>query len=144
MNPHLGAQMLPYHIVFPTHAGADDATAFVASVLGASVASKDGNVVLRGGWFDLTQTAPFVFVQPAVTNAPPAIGVATPETLGDGPPSLDSWATPPPSLPLHGVDGMDAHRLGRRRSRGGDPLRRAVPRRLDRRRPRVDDRAVRR
>jgi hypothetical protein len=111
MNPHLGAQMLPYHIVFPTHAGADDATAFVASILGASVASKDGNVVLRGGWFDLTQTAPFVFVQPAVTNAPPAIGVATPETLGDGPPSLDSWATPPPSLPLHGVDAVAKHGL---------------------------------
>jgi hypothetical protein len=104
MNPHLGSQMLPYRIVFPTHAGSDDATAFVASVLGASVSSKDGNVVLRGGWFDLTQTVPFVFVQPALTNAPPAIGIATPETLGDGPPGLDAWPTPAPTLPLHGID----------------------------------------
>jgi hypothetical protein len=104
LNPHLGSQMLPYRIVFPTHAGSDDATAFVASVLGARISTKDGNVVLRGGWFDLTQTAPFVFVQPAVTNAPPAIGIATPETLGDGAPALDAWATPTPSLPLHGVD----------------------------------------
>ncbi len=96
--------MLPYRIVFPTHAGSDDATAFVASVLGASVSTKNGNLVLRGGWFDLTQTAPFVFVQPAVTNAPPAIGIATPETLGDGAPSLDTWPTPSPVLPLHGVD----------------------------------------
>jgi hypothetical protein len=104
LNPHLGSQMLPYRIVFPTHAGRDDATAFVTSVLGASIATKDGNVVLRGGWFDLTQTAPFVFVQPAITNAPPAIGIATAETVGDGPPVLDAWATPAPSLPLHGVD----------------------------------------
>lgn len=105
-NPHLGAQILPYRIVFPTHASSDDATAFVASVLGASVSSKNGNLVLRGGWFDLAQTAPFVFVQPPVTNAPPALGIATPETLGDGPPSLDSWATPAPALPLHGLDAV--------------------------------------
>ncbi|HEX3469377.1 MAG TPA: hypothetical protein VHT05_14950 [Candidatus Elarobacter sp.] len=106
LNPHLGAQMLPYRIAFPAHAGEDDGSAFVASVLGGSVATKDGNFVLRAGWFDLTQTVPFVFVQPAVTNAPPAIGIATAETLGDGPPALDTWATRAPSLPLHGIDAV--------------------------------------
>ncbi|HEY4442046.1 MAG TPA: hypothetical protein VGN14_16430 [Candidatus Elarobacter sp.] len=104
MNPHIGARVLPYAIVFPTHAGSDDTTAFVASLLGGSIASKDGNLVLKGGWFDLTQTAPFVFVQPAITSATPAVGIATPETLGDGPPSLDAWQQSPNAYPLHGVD----------------------------------------
>jgi hypothetical protein len=109
LNPHAGAQMLPYRIVFPTHAGQDDGSAVVASVLGGSIATKDGNVWLRGGWFDLTQTLPFVFVQPAVTNAPPATGIATAETLGDGPPQLDAWQAPATTLPLHGVDVVVKH-----------------------------------
>ncbi len=104
IDPHLGAQTLPYRIVFPAHAGADDGTAFAASVLAGSIATKDGALTLRGGWFDLAQTASFVFVQPPVTNASPSIGIATPESLGDGPPSLDAWPTPSPALPLHGVD----------------------------------------
>jgi hypothetical protein len=104
LNPHLGSQALPYRIVFPNHAGQDDGAAFVASLLSGSIASKDGALALRAGWFDLTQTAPFVFVQPAVTNAPPALGIATPETLGDGPPALDAWTASTQVLPLHGVD----------------------------------------
>jgi hypothetical protein len=109
LNPHLGAQMLPYRIVFPTHAGQDDGSALVGSVLAGSIATKDGNLRLRGGWFDLAQTLPFVFVQPAVTNASPATGIATPETLGDGPPSLDAWQAPAATLPLHGVDAVVKH-----------------------------------
>ncbi|HEX3462503.1 MAG TPA: hypothetical protein VHS78_00435 [Candidatus Elarobacter sp.] len=104
LNPHIGSQRLPYRIVFPTHAGQDDGTAFVASVLSGSIATKDGNLALRAGWFDLAQTAQFVFVQPAVPNAIPAVGIATPETLGDGPPALDAWQSSPAVLPLHGVD----------------------------------------
>ncbi|MDB5041517.1 MAG: hypothetical protein JWN27_2243 [Candidatus Eremiobacteraeota bacterium] len=111
MNPHLGATVLPYRITFPTHAGADDGTAFVASVLGGSIATKDGSAVLKGGWFDLTQTAPFVFVQPAITSAIPAIGMAPPETLGDGAPSLDLWQPSSPVYPLHGVDAVLRHGL---------------------------------
>jgi hypothetical protein len=106
MNPHLGAQVLPYHIAFPTHAGGDDGTAFVASLLGGSIAAKNGSVVLKGGWFDLTQTAGFVFVQPAITSAIPSIGIATAETLGDGAPSLDAWQPSSPVYPLHGVDAV--------------------------------------
>jgi hypothetical protein len=104
MNPHLGAQMLPYRIAFPSHAGQDDGSAFVASVLSGSIASKDHALALKAGWFDLTQTAPFVFVQPAITNAPPSLGTATPETLGDGPPVFDAWGTSSQVLPLHGLD----------------------------------------
>lgn len=104
LNPHLGSQMLPYRIAFPAHAGGDDGSAFSASVLSGRVATKDGAVALRAGWFDLAQTQGFVFVQPAVTNAAPSIATATPETLGDGVPSLDAWTAAPSVLPLHGVD----------------------------------------
>ncbi|HTW86024.1 MAG TPA: hypothetical protein VMD91_18280 [Candidatus Sulfotelmatobacter sp.] len=111
LNPHAGSQALPYAIVFPTHPGQDDGDAFVASVLSGSIATKDGNLVLRGGWFDLTQSAQFVFVQPALTSVNPAIGVATPETLGDGPANLDAWTASPAALSLHGVDLVAKHDL---------------------------------
>ncbi|MBV8371228.1 MAG: hypothetical protein JO036_20115 [Candidatus Eremiobacteraeota bacterium] len=104
LSPHLGAQHLPYRVTFPTHAGSDDGTGFVASILAGSIATKDGNLALRAGWFDLTQTAQFVFVQPAVTNAPPSLAMTTPESLGDGAPALDAWQPPAQYLPLHGVD----------------------------------------
>jgi hypothetical protein len=104
LNPHLGAQMLPLRIAFPNHAGQDDGSAFVASVLSGSIATKDRSLVLKAGWFDLTQTVPFAFVQPAATNANPALAIATPETLGDGPPNLDAWQPSPSVLPLHGID----------------------------------------
>ncbi len=104
LNPHIGAQHLPYGIVFPTHAGADDATGFVASVLGGSIASPDGKLRLRAGWFDLAQTDRFVFTQPAYTSVIPALAVAPAESLGDGPPSADWWSAANGAYPLHGVD----------------------------------------
>ena len=106
MNPHLGAQKLPYAVVFPLHAGGDDGTAFVASVISGRVATKDGNLALRGGWFDLAQADAFTFVQPAVTGVAPSIGLATPETLGDGLPNLDAWTPAANVLPLHGIDAV--------------------------------------
>jgi len=104
INPHLGAQQLPYAIAFPTHAGADDATGFVASVLSGSVATKDGNVRLRGGWFDLVQSDGFVFTQPAYTSAIPSLAVLPAESLGNGAPTADWWTLANGVYPLHGVD----------------------------------------
>lgn len=104
LNPHLGAQLLPYRVAFPAHAGQDDGTGFVASILSGRIATKDGNLALKAGWFDLAQSAQFVFVQPALTSAVPAIGMTTPESLGDGAPSLDAWQPSSPVLPLHGFD----------------------------------------
>jgi hypothetical protein len=111
LNPHLGAQHLPYRVAFPAHAGQDDGTAFVASLMSGRIATKDGNLALKAGWFDLTQSAQFVFVQPALTSATPAIGMTTPESLGDGPPSLDAWQQSSPVLPLHGLDLVGKHGL---------------------------------
>ena len=104
LNPHLGMQRLPYRVAFPTHAAQDDGTGFAAGVLAGTLATKDGNATLKAGWFDLAQTAQFVFVQPALTSAIPSIGIATPETLGDGPPALDAWQPSSQVLPLHGLD----------------------------------------
>jgi hypothetical protein len=106
LNPHLGAQHLPYAIVFPNHPGQDDGSAFNAGIVNGSIVSKDGNLALKAGWFDLTQTDGFVFTQPAVPNALPAIGMVTAETLGDGTPNLDAWNASSTVLPLHGLDLM--------------------------------------
>lgn len=109
LNPHVGSQMLPYRIAFPAHAGQDDGSAFSASLLAARIATKDGNLALRAGWFDLAQTQRFVFVQPAVPNVAPAIALATSETLGDGAATLDAWTPSASVLPLHGVDLVAKH-----------------------------------
>jgi hypothetical protein len=109
LDPHLGAQALPYRIAFPTHAGEDDGTAFRASITQARVATADGDLSVRGGWFDLAQTERFVFAQPALTSLNPAIGFAPAESLGNGPPSLDDWAPTSTQLPLHGIDVVAKH-----------------------------------
>lgn len=111
LNPHIGSQALPYAVTFPTHPGQDDGTGFRASVLAGSVATADGNLKLRGGWFDLAQTNRFVFVQPALTSVNPAIGYAPAESLGNGPPALDSWQPIANVLPLHGADLLAKHGL---------------------------------
>jgi len=104
LNPHLGSQALPYAIAFPTHAGQDDGTALRLSLLSGSVATADGNLKLRGGYFDLAQTARFVFVQPALTSLNPALAYAPAETLSSGLPGTDVWQPYATALPLHGID----------------------------------------
>ncbi|MGH7716836.1 MAG: hypothetical protein ACREML_12665 [Vulcanimicrobiaceae bacterium] len=112
LNPHLGFQQLGFRIAFPVHAGMDDGTGFAASVISGSVATTDGHVLVRGGWFDLQQSDSFVFTQPAVTNFSPSISFATPESLGGGPSNLDWWQSADAVLPLHGIDGVFKHGLG--------------------------------
>jgi hypothetical protein len=104
LNPHLGSQELGYHIAFPTHPGQDDGSAFAASLLGGTIATKDGNLRLRGGWFDLAQTDTFVFTQPAYQSAVPSLAVLPAESLGNGPPTAEWWPLAGGVYPLHGVD----------------------------------------
>lgn len=104
LNPHLGSQALPYRVAFPSHAGEDDGTGVRLSLLSGSVATADGNLRVRGGYFDLAQTARFVFAQPLLTNVNPAIAYAPPETLSSGLPGSDLWQPYATALPLHGVD----------------------------------------
>jgi hypothetical protein len=106
LNDHAISRNVPYAIVFPTHAGQDDASVFNASVLGGSVAAADGSWRIRGGYFDLSQTDRFVFAPPPLTSVVPSAGVQTAETLGPGMPSIQSWPASPSSLPLFGADGV--------------------------------------
>jgi hypothetical protein len=108
-NPHLGSTALPYSIAFPPNQGQDDGDAQRLSILGASVGTPDGSTMLRAGYFDLAQTEKFVFLQAPLTNVAPAIGIATAETLGDGPPSLAWWSSGESGLPLLGAD-FTSHR----------------------------------
>lgn len=106
LNDHALARVVPYSIVFPTHAGQDDASAINAGLVQASVAAPNGSWSVRGGYFDLTQTDRFVFAPPPLTDVAPSLGVQTAETLGPGMPSIDAWSSSPSSLPLLGIDGV--------------------------------------
>jgi hypothetical protein len=104
INPHVGSLAFPYRTIFPTHAGQDDGTVLRSSLLSGSLASADGNLRLKAGWFDLTQTDRFVFAPAALTNANPAIAFAPAESLTNGLAGLSSWSPYASALPLHGVD----------------------------------------
>jgi hypothetical protein len=104
LNPHLGSQSLPYAIAFPQAAGQDDGHAFAGSILSGTIATRDGALQLRGGWFDLQQSDSFVFTAPAYTNAEPMLAILPAESLGDGSPTADFWTTANPQYPLHGID----------------------------------------
>lgn len=106
LSAHDLSRIVPYSIVFPTHAGQDDAGITSASLLNASAAAPDGGWKVQGGYFYLTQTDRFVFAAPPITSVVPSVGVQTAETLGPGMPSIDAWRSSPASLPLLGADGV--------------------------------------
>ena len=109
LNAHGLSRLVPYSIVFPTHAGQDDASVSNLSLLQASAAASDGTWRVRGGYFDLEQTDRFVFAPPAVTNASPSLGVQTAETLGPGAPAR----TEPRCCSSAATPGSRADRTGR-------------------------------
>jgi hypothetical protein len=104
LNPHMGSQALPYAVVFPTAPGQDDGSNFRLSVLGGSIATADGSLILKFGYLDLTQTDSFVFVQPLLTSVNPAIAYAPAETLSLGLPGSDDWQPLSTQLQLDGAD----------------------------------------
>lgn len=109
LNAHALSRLVPYAVVFPTHAGQDDATVGGATLLSASAAAADGSWRVRGGYFDLTQTDRFVFAAPPITSAVPSLGPQTAETLGPGMTSIGAWSASPSTLPLLGADGVFTH-----------------------------------
>jgi len=104
LNPHLGSQAIGYAVGFPTAPGQDDHGGFSAAVLGGAIATKDGNLRLRGGWFDLAQGDGFVFAQPAYQSAVPSLAVLPAESLGNGAPTAEWWTLADGVYPLHGID----------------------------------------
>ncbi len=116
LNPHLGSQAQPYSVTFPTRAGEDAATATRTSVLAGSIATADGTIRLRAGWFDLGQTDRFVFAPAALTNLNPALAYAPAESLTGGLAGSATWQPAATALPLHGLDitvkrGLDTFEL---------------------------------
>lgn len=106
LNAHGLSRIVPFSIVFPAHAGEDDASVANASLVNASAGSSDGGWKVQGGYFYLTQSDRFVFAPPPLTSAVPSLGAQTAETLGPGLPSIDAWTASPSSLPLLGADGV--------------------------------------
>jgi hypothetical protein len=106
LNVHDLSRIVPYAIIFPTHAGQDDANVANAALLNVSAASPDGRWKVQGGYFDLTQTDRFVFAPPPITSAVPSLGVQTAETLGPGIPNIDGWPASPSTLPLLGAEAV--------------------------------------
>jgi hypothetical protein len=104
LNPHLGKTALPFSILFPTNDHTDDASVARVSLLGASVGGADGSWNLRGGYFDLTQSDRFIFIQPTLTSVTPSFTLTPAESLGDGGPSIPWWPSAEPGLPLYGAD----------------------------------------
>jgi hypothetical protein len=109
LNGHALSRTVPYAIVFPTHAGGDDAAVFSPSILRAELVNDTQTVRLRGGYFDLLQTDRFVFAAPPITSVTPSLGPTTAETLGPGTPSIDNWPANESSLPLLGADAFFRH-----------------------------------
>jgi hypothetical protein len=106
LNVHAESHAIPYSIVFPTHAGQDDASVLRANLLDMELAAKDNRWRLRGGFFDLLQTDRFVFAPAAITSVTPSLGPTTAATLGPGMPSIDAWPSSPTTLPLLGFDAF--------------------------------------
>ncbi len=111
INPHVGYSVLPYAITFPTNSGQDNGTDLRLSILSGGIATADGNVTVKGGYFDLTQTDRFVFVQPSLTSVNPAIAYAPAESLSGGLAGTDFWQPLSGALPLNGVDAVAKHGL---------------------------------
>ncbi|HEX3370737.1 MAG TPA: hypothetical protein VHS56_14255 [Candidatus Cybelea sp.] len=106
LNPHMGSQALPYAIAFPTAPGQDDGSNFRLSILGGSIATADGNLALKFGYFDLAQTERFVFAQPPLPSVNPAIAYAPAETLSSGLPGSDDFVPLVTQLSLDGVEAL--------------------------------------
>lgn len=105
LDPHEGRSPVPYRVVFPTHAGSDDAFAGqLVLPYSASVADADGAWKIAGGFVAPAGYDAFVFTPPALTSWTPGLGVAPLLSAGPGMADLDTWHHQASSLPLLGVD----------------------------------------
>jgi hypothetical protein len=105
LNAHLGQNAVSVPPTFTTHNGQDSVNASRLSILSGTLVDPRGNAAVTAGWFNLHQTASFVFQSPPATNTPPELVPQLPESLSDGAPSADVFKARPPILPLHGYDG---------------------------------------
>jgi hypothetical protein len=111
LNIHDGQRQVVVPPAFTTHNNQDPIKGAIVSVENATIGSKDGNIVLRGGWISLNQFEKHVFSPAPMTNAPAALAEVLPEGLGDGAPASDAFPMLSSTLPLHGIDLTYKHGL---------------------------------
>jgi hypothetical protein len=104
-DPHEGRSPLPYHFIFPTHAGINDASALLVNLpYTEDVRANDGSWRVNGGYVQTSQYDAFAFTQPAFAGWTPSINAQTFESVGPAVSDLEVWNHFASALPLLGVD----------------------------------------
>src|SRR5476649_741730 len=101
LNVHLGQRQINVPPAFTTHNGQDPIKGGIVGVESGAISSKDGNVVLRGGWFNLNQSENYVFAGAPMTNGNAGLAPLLPEAIGDGAPTTEAFPLLSQTLPLH-------------------------------------------
>ena len=104
INPHLGKQAFTTSPAFTNHNGQNPVSATQLGVLSGTLSSHDGNGALTIGWFNPHQYVDFAFKPAPWVNTPFALVPTIPESIGDGPPTVDVLAPGNNLFPLSGFD----------------------------------------
>ena len=104
INPNLGSRAFQLTPAFTTHNGQDPVSGTKASILSGSIAEHNGNGALSVGWFSLHQNVPWAMSQAPWTSTPFELAPQIPQSIGDGPPTVDVMKEGPTVLPLSGAD----------------------------------------
>ncbi len=109
INPQMGSGAIPTGLNFPQGAGGDSVSASAAQILSADAGTKDGNLRVTGGYFDVSQADRFAFVQPGLTAIAPSIAIAPPESLSSALAGSDLWSPTDTQIHLRGLDLVAKH-----------------------------------
>lgn len=104
INTNLGSRAYTLVPAFPTHNGQDPISATKLGFLSGSITDHNGNAGLSVGWFNLHQSVPWALSQAPWVSTPFQLAPQLPQSLGDGPPSIDVLKGGPTLYPLSGAD----------------------------------------
>jgi hypothetical protein len=105
IDPHEGHSYLPYGVIFPTHAGTNDATAGeIVTPYFLSLYDPNNRWRVTEGDVTPAHYDTFVFAPPALTSVSASMNEQTFESTGPAIPDLDSWNHITSTLPLRGID----------------------------------------
>ena len=107
LDPHEGRSYLPYGIIFPTHAGTNDAiTGEIVMPYFLSLHDPGNRWSVTGGYITPSHYDSFAFLPPSLTSVPASMNLQTFESVGPPIADLGSWNHIAPALPLLGVDAQ--------------------------------------
>lgn len=105
LDPHEGRSPLPYRIVFPVHAGSDDASAGqVVAPYSVAIGSNDGTWKVTGGYVNPASYDSFVYEPTQLTTAVASFNLQPFLSPGPGIADIDDWKHLVSSIPALGVD----------------------------------------